>query len=243
MSDYISTHSELISSNPEFKNIIDSIHSEHTFELRKITHEINNVLTLINSSMQIIESSHPEVHNFKYWNTTMGDIQYLINLMSEISALNNGAKLSLTPVDITQIMNNIIDSFNSYISKLEAKISFKFDIRNTIPNILADATKLKQVFINLIKNSCEAVEHSDSPTINITMFNDNGWINIIISDNGCGISPEQLDTIFSPLVSYKPNGNGLGLSISKKIVEAHGGSISVTSAVNEGTSFFVKLPV
>ena len=112
-----------------------------------------------------------------------------------------------------------------------------------IPILQCDKTKLKQVLINLIKNAYEAInQNSNSSYIHITISYNNENMEIIIADNGCGMDAEQLDNIFTPMISYKPNGNGLGLSISKRIIEAHGGTLTVESDKNTGTKFLITLP-
>lgn len=82
-----------------------------------------------------------------------------------------------------------------------------------------------------------------SPSICVELSCNNSNLTISIKDNGQGISPEHLTNIFSPMVSYKSNGTGLGLPISKKIIESHNGTISVDSAIGIGTTFIITLPV
>lgn len=241
MKNNLTNNSEILSLNPEIQKIIDSVTSEYTLSTRKMTHEINNALTLINSSLQIIESSHPEVRGFKYWDTTMGDIHYLIHLISEISYFNNSYKLSPEPTDIITLTNNIVNSFKTYEDAGDMDISVK--PLSTIPTVICDKTKLKQVLINLIKNAYEAIEKKDASSfIHITLNYNKENVSITIHDNGCGINPDQLENIFTPMVSYKANGNGLGLPISRRIIEAHGGTLTVESTKNTGTSFLITLP-
>lgn len=241
MKNNLTNNAEVFTLNPEIQEIINSITSEYTLSMRKMTHEINNALTLINSSLQIIESSHPEVRGFKYWDTTMSDIHYLINLISEISYFNNSNKLSPEPTDIITLTNNIVNSFKTY--KNAENLDISVEPLNPIPTILCDKTKIKQVLINLIKNAYEAIENKNASSfIHIILNYNNGYVSITVHDNGCGINPEQLENIFTPMVSYKANGNGLGLPISRKIVEAHGGTLTVKSTVSAGTSFLITLP-
>ena len=171
---------ELIHNNPDIKNLVEYIENENTLTMRKMTHEINNALTLINSSLQIIESSHPDVKNFKYWNSTMEDMHYLITFMSEISVYNNGGNLlSPSPTDVSEMINGILSSF----SVLNKNIRLSFNNPNHIPVILSDATKLRQVFINIIKNSFEALEGIPSPYIHISLEYDKNSEKIQISQN------------------------------------------------------------
>lgn len=235
-------YGDLINTYPEMKQVIDSITSDYTLAMRKMTHEFGNALTLVNSSLQIIESSHPEVHDFKYWNSTIDDVHYLIQLVSELSVFNNSSKLNLETVNLQDLISNIANAYK--IKNDSENISINLHVVKELPTITADKTKLKQAFINLIKNSYEALDSSKPNSyINITLTHGTKYIYILVEDNGCGISEEQLSQIFNPLVTFKPTGTGLGLPISKRIITAHNGSISVTSEVDQGTCFQITLPI
>lgn len=242
----------LINTNPEFQSIIDSIDAEHSMSIRKLTHEFGNALTLVNSSLQIIESSHPEVKHYKYWASTMSDVHYLVNLISELSFYNHSDKLNLETIDVVSLIKSVVRSYENTTSDNETSntntlsnhIDYSVLCLTPIPEITADSTKLKQVFINLVKNAYEALDLSKTkPSICIELSCNNSNLTISVKDNGQGITPEQLENIFSPMVSYKSNGTGLGLPISKKIIESHNGTISVESAVGVGTTFIITIPV
>lgn len=237
-------HKETINSNKELKTVTDltnCVNFDQTLYIKNMVHEINNILSLINSSLQIIESSHPETKDFKYWNTTMDDVQHLINLMSEISSFNSINSINPEPIDLVTQLDNIIESFTS--NEDYSNVSIQLTSANDIPVISADKTKLKQVFVNIIKNALEAFDDNKTePAIHIDLSCSDNNILITITDNGCGISSEQIETIFLPMVSYKSTGSGLGLSISKKIIEAHQGTLRAESSSDSGTSFYISLP-
>lgn len=111
------------------------------------------------------------------------------------------------------------------------------------PWTLLDAGQLEQVFVNILINAIEAVD--DKGTIHLrSMLNmENSRLSIEISDNGCGISPENVSKIFEPFFSTKPKGSGLGLAVSYGIVRNHQGDIRVISKPGEGTNFIVELPI
>lgn len=230
---------ELMDAEPAVKALVEHITDTNTLTTRKMMHEIGNAVTLINSSLQIIEASHPEVRDFKYWSSTMNDLKYLISLLAEISQFNTGNILSLSETNIVELIKSLTSSFTT----LNEDISISLTADDLIPDILCDKTKLKQVLINIIKNASEALENITDAKIDISVNFNHKDICIAIADNGCGINAEQLDTIFTPMVTYKKYGSGLGLPISKKIIEAHGGSISVKSAPHQGTVFTIQLPV
>lgn len=232
---------KLKSQNPEFSKAFDSLNNEHTMTLRKISHELGNALTLINSSLQIIESSHPEVKTFKYWDTTMEDIIYMKNLISQISQFNNGETLSLSIVQLYSILNDVVNSFLVHEDVINKKLSITLNATSDIPDISGDYIKLKQVFINILKNAIEACNENDSIAINIELKDSSIFVRI--SDTGCGLDNTQIKSIFNPMVTYKPGGTGLGLPISRRIIAAHNGNISVSSVVNEGTTFLIEFPL
>ena len=105
---------------------------------------------------------------------------------------------------------------------------------------MADPTKLLEVFVNLIKNALESVQ--DDGFVRILCETDPRTVKIHIEDNGCGIEADKLVTIFQPFVTSKQGGTGLGLPVVKRIVEAHGGHITVCSAPGQGSVFTVSLP-
>jgi two-component system sensor histidine kinase HydH len=114
--------------------------------------------------------------------------------------------------------------------------------------ISADTKQLQQVFINLITNAADAIK--DNGVLKIKTFNElphkkgePTFVVVSITDNGCGITEEDLSKIFNPFFTRKPEGTGLGLPISQRIIHQHGGIIDVESKIGTGTTFYVKLPV
>jgi two-component system nitrogen regulation sensor histidine kinase NtrY len=99
------------------------------------------------------------------------------------------------------------------------------------------------VLINLIKNGMEAVSGVAEPHLEIAVKRILNQVSIEITDNGAGIPPEILERIFVPFFSTKPEGSGIGLSLSRQIIRNHDGRITVRSEVGKGTTFKVSLPV
>jgi two-component system sensor histidine kinase HydH len=103
-----------------------------------------------------------------------------------------------------------------------------------------DCDKIKQVFVNIIINACEAME--DGGTLTIRTRGESGFIVCTFCDTGAGMDETQMKNIFDPYYTTKSKGTGLGLSISNGIIELHGGNIEVHSKRNEGSEFIIKLP-
>ena len=107
----------------------------------------------------------------------------------------------------------------------------------------ADPIQIQQLIINLIRNAMEATEGSDAAEILIATSSDGDDVRLRIDDNGCGIAPDLRNVLFDPFVSSKPGGMGMGLSVSRTIVEAHGGRIWAEPRPGGGARFHVSLPV
>jgi signal transduction histidine kinase len=104
-----------------------------------------------------------------------------------------------------------------------------------------DAEKMKQTFINILMNGCQAMNGEGYLTVEIQK--NSKYVNVSITDTGKGIHPDDISTIFDPFVTTREMGVGLGLAISKRVIEDHHGKISVKSKLAKGTTFTVSLPV
>ena len=107
--------------------------------------------------------------------------------------------------------------------------------------VFSDKDQLSRVFVNLIKNAVQAIERNKEGLIEVTFERAESHVTISIEDNGCGISPESEAKMFSPNFTTKSGGMGLGLAMSKEIVESLDGKIWFETAEGVGTRFFVKL--
>lgn len=207
--------------------------------LSKFSHELRNPLTTVYSTVQLIELQHPEVKDFKYWSNLASDLEYMDRLLTELSDYSKSERLQVSAFSFRALLEQISLSFAASIATSDIEYTSK--ISPAIYQIIGDKTKLQEVFLNLLKNAYEA--SLPDKTIYLEASCDEHHIYVSIRDTGCGISKEQLPSIFDPFVTYKKNGSGLGLAICNNIVRAHGGSISVKSTLNEGTTFHVCLPL
>lgn len=211
----------------------------YSFSLSRISHEIRNPLTLIYSTAQLLATKHPSLTEDNLWHQLISDINYLNDLTASISIYNKSQQLSPKMTDITQILTEVTENYRPLAEKSKKRLILS--IRNTLKPILCDPVKLKQCLVNLIKNSLEATSSGD--TIHVTAFSNAMYIQLVISDNGHGIDKNKQSHIFEPFATYKKDGTGLGLPITKQIIEAHNGSIRVFSRLDEGTSFIIALPL
>lgn len=230
---------QLMNESPENKILLQKLLDSQQYTISKISHEIRNPLTLIYSTLQLIEAQHPETLNYRHWNEMRQDIEFTISLLQELSAYNNGERIKPELFSSFDFLSRICLSFAA--SCTDSDIEFTSKISPDLPVINGDRMKLQEVFLNLLRNAKEAV--SAGGTVRLDALVENHALKIIISDNGYGIPAEQLDEIFEAFVTHKTGGTGLGLAIAKRIIEAHNGRISVISKPGKGSQFTILLPV
>ena len=125
-------------------------------------------------------------------------------------------------------------------------VALEMELSNAVrPLVFADRVQLQQVVLNLVMNAVEAMsEMSDGPRELLirTRVNASGEIVVAVQDSGPGIAPENLGRLFTPFYTTKPQGMGMGLAISRSIIEAHGGRLGVTANEDRGATFQFTLP-
>lgn len=146
-------------------------------------------------------------------------------------------------IDLQQELNTVIASANSLIQN--KTIEFKQEIDNPLPTIVADKRRIRQVLLNLLSN---AIKFTEQGHVTLRVMNKEDVIRLEIADTGPGIADEELSIVFEPFQQTETGirhagGTGLGLPITKRLVEAHGGRLWVESEVGTGTTFFIELPV
>ena len=217
---------------------LKKIIEEQKIAISQISHEVRNPVTLINSSLQLIEKQHPEVRDFLFWEDTMRDMKYLLRLLDELSNYNNSEKLNPKLLDAGRWLTEVYSSLSSLSSE---SFRFSFRLPEDLPAFYADPIKLRQAISNLIRNGFEALEGNGGVTLSASA--DEQWMRIRIADTGCGIPEEYMDTLFQPFVTHKQDGTGLGLSITKRIIEAHKGKLLIETTPGKGTAFTILLPL
>ena len=152
-------------------------------------------------------------------------------------------KIKIEKEDMDLIM--LLEDLEDYLEDLFKKngIKAEFNIPDEDIYIEADYNRLKQVFINLLKNAIEAKDSSKKENIiKISLESDNEFMKIIIEDNGVGMDKDTLNNVSEMFFTTKRRGSGLGVSLSKEIIEQHNGTIVYNSVKGEGTRVIVTLP-
>ncbi len=233
---------QIMEESPEKKDLLNRLLTSHQITLSSFSHEVRNPLTLIYSTLQLIEARHPEVLSFDHWDDLHQDLEYLVQLLNELSLYNNGEKLHCSDVPMTTYLQKIALSYAASLANLD--IEFTSSIDPDLPVITLDEVKFRQAISNLLNNAKDAVLSNVSPSIRLSAFCiDASELLIRISDNGCGISQKDLPNIFQPFITHKENGTGLGLAVTERVIRAHHGSVEVESTSSSGTTFLLRLPV
>lgn len=216
----------------------EQIREEFQFTLSKFSHEIRNPISLINSSLQMMANSHPDVTDYENWDDIMDNLDYVKELLNELSSYNNAGRISPKPTNIKLYLENILDSVRPTLDYLNIHLETEFS--PFLPELSIDRIKLRQALLNLLRNAQEAISRPDGKIL----FKAEPWekgICISVSDNGCGIPLSEKNNIFNPFVTFKKNGTGLGLAVTRQIIEAHNGHIETDSQPGHGSTFRIFL--
>ena len=212
---------------------------------RQVAHEIKNPLTPMRLNIEYLQMlwdrKDPKFEeNFK---ETLNSLLEQIETLSKIAtAFSDYAKLpanSPTSFDLSELLKNTIKTYD-----VEKNISISLIYNeNDDWSIFADKNNLGRVFGNIIKNAIQAIGNNENGRIELTLNRLGERYKIDISDNGCGIKDEDKKKVFFPNFTTKSSGMGVGLSVSKDIVQAIGGNITFTSEAGKGTVFTIDLPI
>lgn len=205
---------------------------------RVLAHEIKNPLTPIQLTVQQIKDKYrgddPEYRRLIGECTEIinDEIETLRTLVREFSEFARMPKLELTPGNINDLTEEV--------AKLYSNERLSMDLDPQLPEINFDYEKMRRVLINLLENSLDSIHQKGAGEIRIRTSLEGGDVVIQHSDTGAGIAEDVRDKIFEPYFSTKKSGVGLGLAIVKRIVEEHGGTITVESLAGKGTDFYIR---
>jgi two-component system sensor histidine kinase AtoS len=212
-----------------------------------LVHEIKNPLAGIKGSVELLAAEQNITGEDRVViSMAVDEIKRIETLLKSLLNFAKPPKPQLTVVELNDLLDKTI-SFSlrhpSLSSDTTATMSVVRDFDEKVPTTMADPMQLQQVFLNLLFNAIEAM--TDGGTLTTTTHYDAelNAIQILISDTGTGIEKEIIDNIFQPFFTTKRKGMGLGLAITRRLVEQHGGDIYVESDPGKGTVFNILLRV
>jgi len=156
------------------------------------------------------------------------------------SFYKKGAPLEHELVDVNEIVREMLELLRSEANRYS--ICMRTDLAAELPEVTADRVQLQQVMMNLMLNGIEAMKDSGGELTIKSERGENGELLMSISDRGVGLPTEKADEIFDAFFTTKPQGSGMGLTISRSIIESHGGRLWAAANANRGVTFYFTLP-
>ena len=210
-----------------------------------VAHEIRNPLNAMGMGLQRLkreflpqdESKREEYISFM--ELILKEIRRVNEIIEQFLTLSRPFQLNLKESSLQDLLKNLITLFQEEASSLG--ITLQAEIPSVLPFIRMDPERLTQALINIMKNGMQAMGQGGTLYIEIKSLKDS--VEVIISDSGSGILPDQMEKIFNYYYTTKEKGVGLGLPIAHRIIEAHGGQLKIGSRVGSGTKVTVLLPI
>lgn len=238
-----STTEELETSNEELKQTQDQlIQKEKLAAVGQLAsgvgHELRNPLGVIKNAAYYLKTKlaeSPDPKLAKHLEIMDREINNANKIISDLLGFSRVRPPAITPQDINKVLEESLEAI-----EMPENVKLVKELGPNLPRAMADPDQMRQVFVNLVLNAVQAMENGGELRLH-TRRRDH-LIETVVADTGCGIPQENLQKLFDPFFTTKAKGIGLGLAVTKGIIEKHSGEIEVTSQVGKGTSFIVRLP-
>ena len=217
---------------------------------RVLRHEIMNSMTpivslvgtmrlIVNEDIERSTSDQEAVNDLKEALSTLekrskGMMQF-VNAYRDFTTL---PKPVFANLGVAELLQEVLQLLQTDLT--QSGVIWKLSVKPELLTVKADASQIQQVLINLIKNASEAFSHQTERLITLSAYQVDGTVIIEVADNGDGIEPEALENIFIPFYTTKKTGSGIGLSLSRQILQQHNGQLNVESQVGKGTVFTLE---
>ncbi|MGO9837757.1 MAG: two-component system sensor histidine kinase NtrB [Polyangiaceae bacterium] len=208
-----------------------------------IAHEIRNPITAARSLVAQIGEDPGAPENAEYARVALEELDRVERSISHLLRFARDEEMKLEEVSMADVLASSLETFQGRFEKMGVVVKQDLD---TTGAVRADREKMRRVLVNLVGNALDALEESRTPeprlevTMGENLAGTEVWLRL--RDNGPGIPPDRLQKIFTPFYTSKSNGTGLGLALSRKLVEAHGGTLGAKSEAGRGAEVTVVLP-
>jgi PAS domain S-box-containing protein len=209
-----------------------------------IAHDLNNPLQVIRSRSELLLESPdttPASEMRDDFVTIQRQARRASAIIEEFLGLARQREKILAPVDINDLIERALLLIGEQMRKVGIELATRLD--PSLPKIVADATGLERVLINLLTNARDAMPQGGAVVIASSLLTESQqWLQVSVADDGPGIPPDALPKLFNILYTTKSNGSGLGLWLSRRIIQEHGGKLEARSEIGKGTTFTIRLP-
>jgi nitrogen fixation/metabolism regulation signal transduction histidine kinase len=211
---------------------------------RRLAHEIKNPLTPIQLSAERLQyklsnklGAEDAQLLLRATDTIVHQVAAMKNMVNDFANYARGPALTLTHLEMHKLIREVLGLYEANV----IPITLELDASNS--EVAGDATRLRQVIHNLLQNAQDALQGEAQPLITVTTVTVGEELHLLVADNGAGFSEAVLSRPFEPYITTKPKGTGLGLAIVKKIIEEHGGQISIENSISGGALVNIALPL
>ncbi len=208
----------------------------------KIAHEVRNPLSSIKGAAQLMQKEHEDVEGLgEFLEIIIDEVNGLSRITSELLDFARPLQANLDTANVNEIVDRTLQLLAPSLSERRVRVIYEPD--ESISPIVCDVKQVEQVARNIVLNAIQAMP--DGGALHVATYDEpeHASVGITFTDTGVGIKPERLTVIFQPFYTTKVKGTGLGLAVVSKIMESHGGNVSVESRERQGTTFRVTLPV
>lgn len=204
-----------------------------------IAHEIRNPLAAIKWNVQLLYGNHEDAASRANVDVILSELDRIDSIVGEFLALAKPHSVNFQNRDVNNLLQVTVTLMNVQAHRQNVKLTLTAD--DNVKNVRCDENQLKQVFVNLIKNSLEAMQNGGELKVEVKAPSETEVL-VRVTDDGSGMPQEVIDRLGEPFYTTKEKGTGLGLMVSHKIIQEHNGTMSIKSRVGEGTVIDVVLP-
>ncbi|MCP3100049.1 ATP-binding protein [Myxococcus sp. K15C18031901] len=213
----------------------------------QIVHEVRNPLSSIGLNVELLQDAVEQARfdsteEAREVNHLLSAVTHEVDRLADVTEqylrMARPQRPDLDPRDVTAVLDGVLDFTREELERAGVEVVRQF--APTTPAVLADEGQLRQVFLNLLRNSREAMPHGGQLTIATRPLEQD--VEVTVRDTGQGMTAEVREHLFEPFFTTKEGGTGLGLAVSQQILQAHGGSLSCQSIPGQGTAFVLRLP-
>ena len=214
----------------------------------QVAHEVRNPLSSINLNVELLEdavarATFPTEETGKEARELLGAVTQEVDRLTEVTErylrMARLPEPDLESEDVHRMLSGVLDFAREELQRAAIQLDRRFEAAHATIN--GDEAQLRQVFLNLLRNSREAMPEGGSLVVQTR--NVDGEVELAFSDTGVGLDAEARNKIFEPFFTTKHGGTGLGLAVSRQVLQAHGGSIRCEARPGGGTTFVLRLPV
>ncbi|MBI3403971.1 MAG: HAMP domain-containing protein [Acidobacteria bacterium] len=205
-----------------------------------LAHEIRNPLAGIAGVIEVMGRDLPDTSQAKdVWKEVQHEVQHIQQILTDLLNYARPKPPDMHPADLRVTAEHAVHLAQQQV--LTKPIQIVLEQKGDLPPVEHDATQVQQMLLNLLLNAIQAIDGAGK--VDLILEAREGKVFIVVRDTGRGIRPEQLPNIFRPFFTTKGQGTGLGLSLARRIVEAHNGHIEAASTPGQGTKFTISLPL